>query len=93
MKHQPNVFLNVYLVLEHNNQLLLLLRDNTGYGDGLYNLVAGHVEHFEQITSAIVRETKEEANIVIDPNHLKMIHVNHHVSDRENIDVFLHCTQ
>ncbi len=93
MKHQPNIFLNTYLILEKDNQTLLLLRHNTGYGDGFYNLVAGHVEPGERVVPSIVREAQEEANITINSENLELVHINHHMSDRENIDVFFRCTE
>lgn len=34
----------VYLLLIKENQILLLKRANTGYEDGKYSLVAGHMD-------------------------------------------------
>ena len=34
----------VYLVLERDGKVLLSLRENTGYEDGKWSLVAGHAE-------------------------------------------------
>lgn len=82
----------VYLVLRRENEVLLLRRANTGYQDGKYGLVAGHLDGDELGTTAMVREAKEEAGIDIDPTKLKFIHVAHRLSrnqvGQERIDLF-----
>jgi len=84
-----------YLVLIKNNKILLLRRINTGFQDGKYGLVAGHVEKNEGFTKAMIREAKEEANIVLNSKDLEVAHVlnrsekkNKDVEIKERIDVF-----
>ena len=81
-----------YLVLIKDNKILLQRRCNTGYEDGNYSMVAGHVEEGEGFTNAIVREAKEEAGIILRRENLKVAHVINHDtgSDKNNerIDVF-----
>jgi ADP-ribose pyrophosphatase YjhB (NUDIX family) len=79
-----------YLVLLKNNKVLLLRRYNTGYEDGNYGLISGHVESNESIRSAIVREAKEEVGIEVNPNDLSFIRVVHRkfTEDRIYIDFF-----
>ncbi len=81
-----------YLVLKKDNKVLLSKRANSGYQDGKYGLVAGHIEGKELGTAAMVREAKEEAGIVIDPDKLKFVHVAHRLGldevDQERIDLF-----
>ncbi|MBU0455590.1 MAG: NUDIX domain-containing protein [Pseudomonadota bacterium] len=81
----------VYLFLARENQILMLRRYNTGYADGLYSFVAGHVEGNESLKQAMVREAKEEAGIDIDIGTLTTLHTMHrHVNDETNrIDVFM----
>lgn len=82
----------VYLVLRKDNKVLLLRRANTGYQDGKYGLVAGHLEGDELGTIAMAREAKEEAGIVVDPNKLNFVHVGHRLGrgqlGQERIDLF-----
>lgn len=80
-----------FLVLMRGNKVLLLKRFNTGYHDGDYSLIAGHVDAGETFTDAIIREAKEEADIVIKPDYLKVAHVMHRKSDfdkSERVDVY-----
>lgn len=73
------------------NKVLLLKRFNTGYHDGDYSLIAGHVDKGETFTDAIIREAKEEAGITIKPDYLKVAHVMHRKSDfdkSERVDVY-----
>lgn len=92
MKKRHSNFPASYLVLLEGNKILLLRRCNTGYEDGNYSLVAGHVDPGETFTECIVREAKEEAGIVLDPKDLKVVHVMHRNSGtaekNERIDVF-----
>ena len=82
----------VYLVLRRGNEVLLLRRANTGYQDGKYSTVAGHLEGDELATEAMAREAKEEAGIAIDPKGLKLAHTAHRLSrnqaGQERIDLF-----
>ena len=52
-----------YFALIKDGQVLLQLRKNTGYRDGEYGLVAGHVEPHESFAQALIREIEEEAGI------------------------------
>ena len=79
----------VYLLFLEHNQILLLRRFNTGYEDGNYSLVAGHVEAGETVTQAAVREALEEAGVVLQPENLRMVHVMHRKSNDERVDFFV----
>lgn len=90
-KRRSGVNVNAYLVLRRSEEVLLLLRKNTGYFDNQYGLVAGHVEDGESATAAIIREAYEEANIQLNPEAVRVVHVMHRKSDRPNVDVFFEC--
>lgn len=72
---QPSMFVAAYLILHRKDEVLLLRRFNTGYRDGDYSLVSGHVENEEQVTVSLGREAHEEAGITIDPAKLDFIHL------------------
>lgn len=82
----------VYLVLRRQNQVLLLQRANTGYQDGKYGLVAGHLDGDEVATEAMAREAKEEAGITINPADLRFVHLVHRLNrnevGQERVDIF-----
>lgn len=81
-----------YLVLVKDGKMLLSRRFNTGYEDGNYSFVAGHLNGNETFRQAMAREAKEEAGIVIDPEKLKIIHVMHRAqedSTGERMDILM----
>ena len=49
-----------FLLVEHDGAILLQRRRNTGFADGLWALVGGHMEHFEGVKEAMAREANEE---------------------------------
>lgn len=79
-----------YLVLAKDNQILLLRRFNTGYQDGNYSLVAGHLDGGETAKECMIREAREEVGIDLNPEDLEVVHVLHHIStDREYFDIYI----
>jgi 8-oxo-dGTP diphosphatase len=86
----------VYLLLRRANEVLLLRRANTGYQDGKYGLVAGHLDGDELGTIAMCREAKEEAGIILEPSDLKFVHVAHRLgrsNGQERVDFFYEATK
>lgn len=81
----------VYLILRKDNDVLLLERANTGYQDGKYSVVAGHMDGDELGTSAMIREAHEEAGIDLKTENLKFVHLVHRLNREtgdERIDIF-----
>ncbi|MFL4475693.1 NUDIX domain-containing protein [Paeniglutamicibacter sp. MACA_103] len=60
-----------YVVLRRGGQVLLQLRQNTGFMDGHWACAAaGHVEAGESVGSAAVREAAEETGLRLEPRDL-----------------------
>lgn len=86
------VVVTVHLILIDNGKILLQRRFNTGYEDGKYSIVAGHVDGNESVVKAIQREAFEEVGIKIKKEDLEIVHVMHKKEpDRESVDYFLTC--
>ena len=83
---------NAYLILQKDNKVLFHLRKNTGYCDGMWGLVAGHVEDGESSSKAMIREAKEEIGIKLHPSQINVVHIMHRQTNRLNVDVFFNCT-
>ena len=71
----PWMFVAVYLLLLREGQVLLLRRHNTGYEDGKYSVIAGHVDPEERVTQALIREAAEEAGIQLDEDEVHFVRV------------------
>lgn len=82
----------VHLVLRRNDQFLMLRRFQTGYMDGKYSLVAGHVDGNETFRSAMVREAYEEAGIVISSEKIQHVHTMHRLAESERLSMFFEAT-
>ena len=83
----------VHLFLIRGHQVLLLRRFNTGYEDGNYSVVAGHLDGGEEVKAAMMREAQEEIGIELDYDDVEINQVMHRLSDDERIDFFLHATK
>lgn len=79
-----------HLILIKGDKILLLRRFNTGYEDGNYSVVAGHLDGNETFIEAMTREAKEEAGIDIVAKNLEVAHIMHRKSPpEERIDFFI----
>ena len=78
-------------------QVLLQLRQGTGYMDGHWAAAAaGHVEADESVFAAAVREAAEELGVVIAPDDLEPLCAMHRTAGNhdpidERVDFFLGC--
>lgn len=79
----------VHLFLIQDDKILLLRRYNTGYEDGNYSVVAGHLNGGEKIIAAAIREAKEEVGIDILEKDVEVVQMMHRISNDERIDFFV----
>jgi len=88
-------YVAVYLLLENSNgDILFSQRHNTGFKDGYWSLVAGHLDGGEDAKQALIREAKEEAGITIQSTDLLHVHTQHRLTpDREYIDLYFSCNK
>ena len=70
-----------YLVLIRDEKVLLMQRKDTGYMDGWYSFIAGHVDEGESFTQGIIREALEEAGLKLQAENLRASHVMQRNSD------------
>lgn len=67
-----------YVYLRRDGQVLLQLRQNTGYLDGHWAAgAAGHVEFGEHAATAALRELREELGVDAEPSALQPLTVMH----------------
>lgn len=79
----------VHVFLVREGHALFLRRFNTGYADGLYSVIAGHLDGGESIKEAAMREAREEVGVELSSYDLDVVAVMHRKSDDERIDWFL----
>jgi ADP-ribose pyrophosphatase YjhB (NUDIX family) len=75
--------LSVFLLLIKDNKVLLIKRSNTGWMDGYYSVPAGALEEGENISKAIIRESKEEVDINLTKKNIKLVHAMHNMTHAE----------
>lgn len=84
----------VYLIPRDGDKVLVSLRQGTGWKDGWYSLIAGHVDGGEAAEQAMIREAYEEANMIIAPDDLRHVFTAHRLGENpedEYIDLFFEC--
>ncbi|MGI8578514.1 MAG: NUDIX hydrolase [Nocardioidaceae bacterium] len=97
MTHRFRVVPAAYVVFRRDDEVLLQLRQHTGYRDGYWaTAAAGHVEEDESVVQAACRETREEIGVTIESAALTPLcamhrtHGNHQPVD-ERVDFFFEC--
>ncbi len=72
MSERLRVVPAAYVIFRRGNEVLLQLRQKTGYMDGHWaTAAAGHVEADESVFAAACREAAEELGVLVDPTDLE----------------------
>ena len=93
----PAAYVFVRREVDGVQEVLLQLREGTGYMDGHWAAAAaGHVEPGESVLAAAARETAEELGITIEPSDLVPLCAMHrtgapHDPVDERVDFFFEC--
>ncbi len=88
MKRKPHFYWAVYgLIVNENNEILMLKRQNTGYYDEYFCLPSGHIESGETSEESLLREMKEEVCIDIQQENITPIGISQRITDEEYIDI------
>jgi len=87
-----------YVVLRRGDEVLLQQRAGTGYRDGYWAVLAGHVDRRESAHEAAVREAHEEAGVTIDPAALRPLTTLHRFERggpavEQRVDFFFEATR
>ena len=87
----PNFYAAVYAIIrDKEGKILFSQRKNTIFQEGKYQLPAGHMDGDESMAHAMARELKEEIDIDVKKEDLKVVHISHRISiGREYFDVYL----
>ncbi|SHF22547.1 NUDIX domain-containing protein [Seinonella peptonophila] len=85
--------MTIHLFFVKDDQILLLRRYNTGYEDGNYSVVAGHLDGEETVKQVAIREAKEEAGVHLKEENVEIVGVMHRKKDDERIDFFACVTE
>lgn len=72
-KERFKMHATVALLIIKDNKVLLMKRRNTGYMDGYYGMVSGHLEQNESLKQAIIRETLEEIGVNVNEEDINII--------------------
>jgi ADP-ribose pyrophosphatase YjhB (NUDIX family) len=80
----------VYLVLFKEGKTLLLRRFTTGWQDGMYSMVGGHIDAGETVLDALIREAREESGVEVTKENIRVAHTMYRKSDEADyVDFFI----
>lgn len=81
----------VFLLIQKDGKLLMQKRAGTGWRDGEYSPVVGHLDGGMTIAEEAVREAQEEVGLTIYPEDLRVVYIAHQKggNEREYINFYL----
>lgn len=80
----PILYGSVHILFYRNEEVLLLKRQNTGFQDGNWSVVAGRMDGGEEVIDAAIREAKEEAGVVIQPANIEIVGIMHRKNTKDS---------
>ncbi|GAB3403445.1 NUDIX hydrolase [Flindersiella endophytica] len=91
---QYSVVIDVLLILTRGDEVLLALRQGTGYADGCWNVPSGKLEAGEPLEAALRREAHEEIGLSLAPGEAQFVSTVHYRNQAEvaRIGFFFHAT-
>lgn len=69
-----------------SGEILLEQRSGTKYLDEFWDFPSGHVEYGEDLHTAAARELREETSLIVDPEDLKLVHIEQFFVDINYVD-------
>ncbi len=75
--------ISVFVLIHQGSSILLLHRKNTGWQDNKWSLPAGRHDGGEPLPEAAARELLEETGLIVQPENLEMVHLQHHKIGRD----------
>lgn len=92
MTHATPV-LDTHVILREGDKILMSQRGGP-YGYGRWHLPSGKLDAGEPLTVGAAREVYEETGVIVEPNHLRQVHVVHHRQgpDAERVGFFFLAT-
>ncbi len=89
MSKKPHLYWAIYgFILNENNEVLMLERQNTGYYNEYFCLPSGHIESGETSEEALLREMKEELNIKVKKQNITPITIFQRINNEQYIDIW-----
>ncbi len=67
----------MHLILRDGDKILLSQRGGP-YGYGQWHAPSGKLDPSEPLTVATAREAYEETGVIVDPEHIRLVHTVHH---------------
>ena len=74
------------MLFNEDGKVWLQQRSSTGFLDGHFDFVSGHIDPGEDALEAAVREVYEESCVHVEPNDLKLVHINQTYLDNPYIN-------
>ena len=79
------------ILINEDNKILLQKRCNTGYMDGMYAIVSGHLEKNESMLSGIIREVKEEIGVELSSDKVEFVCIIRRGDNDDYINSYFKC--